>query len=251
MLWPYRRSAMKNQRRWTFGGVYPRGAQRAPSRRPLRRARGVPGRGRRRDVDVPRALPARRRAPGAARRRAGRRADVGGERHLSWDEAIEREVAVAGAGPRADRRSRPGAREEPLRAAARSCARWEALDGRGRASRVRAASPTGCARVTVEVANTTPWDGDDREDGAAAHVLLDARRAARDARRVRVADRSAGGAARRGGARAATRACGRCSSARPPHGARLADHPRGPPADRAREPGRPVRRRRDRPAARR
>ncbi len=23
MLWPYRRSALKNQRRWTFGGVYP------------------------------------------------------------------------------------------------------------------------------------------------------------------------------------------------------------------------------------
>ena len=23
MLWPYRRSAMKNQRRWTFGGVFP------------------------------------------------------------------------------------------------------------------------------------------------------------------------------------------------------------------------------------
>ena len=24
VLWPYRRSAMKNQQRWTFGGVYPR-----------------------------------------------------------------------------------------------------------------------------------------------------------------------------------------------------------------------------------
>ena len=24
MLWPYRRSALKNQRRWTFGGVYPK-----------------------------------------------------------------------------------------------------------------------------------------------------------------------------------------------------------------------------------
>ena len=24
VLWPYRRSAQKNQRRWTFGGVYPR-----------------------------------------------------------------------------------------------------------------------------------------------------------------------------------------------------------------------------------
>src|SRR5687768_7915879 len=25
VLWPYRKSAAKNQRRWTFGGVYPRG----------------------------------------------------------------------------------------------------------------------------------------------------------------------------------------------------------------------------------
>ncbi len=24
ILWPYRRSAKKNQQRWTFGGVYPR-----------------------------------------------------------------------------------------------------------------------------------------------------------------------------------------------------------------------------------
>ena len=24
ILWPYRRSALKNRRRWTFGGVYPR-----------------------------------------------------------------------------------------------------------------------------------------------------------------------------------------------------------------------------------
>ena len=24
ILWPYRRSTLKNQQRWTFGGVYPR-----------------------------------------------------------------------------------------------------------------------------------------------------------------------------------------------------------------------------------
>ena len=34
VLWPYRRSALKNQQRWTFGGVLP--ARRAePPRRPL------------------------------------------------------------------------------------------------------------------------------------------------------------------------------------------------------------------------
>ena len=29
LLWPYRRSALKNQRRWTFGGVFPEAHSRA------------------------------------------------------------------------------------------------------------------------------------------------------------------------------------------------------------------------------
>lgn len=29
ILWPYSRSALKNQRRWTFGGVYPQAWSRA------------------------------------------------------------------------------------------------------------------------------------------------------------------------------------------------------------------------------
>ena len=30
ILWPYRRSATKNQRRWTFGGAYPPSHSRVP-----------------------------------------------------------------------------------------------------------------------------------------------------------------------------------------------------------------------------
>ena len=38
ILWPYRRSARKNQQRWTFGGVYPRGyVEAARSGRMMRR----------------------------------------------------------------------------------------------------------------------------------------------------------------------------------------------------------------------
>ena len=38
ILWPYRRSALKNQRRWTFGGVYPEAhAQEHPDDRCLMR----------------------------------------------------------------------------------------------------------------------------------------------------------------------------------------------------------------------
>ena len=52
----------------------------------------------------------------------------------------------------------------------------------------------------------------------------------------------------RGGRLRERRHAGRCWSATTSMLC-LADHPRGPSADRAREPGRPVRRRRDRPAA--
>ena len=31
LLWPYSRSALKNQRRWTFGGVYPADRQQRTS----------------------------------------------------------------------------------------------------------------------------------------------------------------------------------------------------------------------------
>ena len=53
VLWPYRRSALKNAQRWTFGGVFPRaharGARgRATTRGPCRRSassRAAPPRG--------------------------------------------------------------------------------------------------------------------------------------------------------------------------------------------------------------
>ena len=52
ILWPYRRSALKNQQRWTFGGVYPAAhSARAPDDRAAI-AGAVPARGRRGAVDV-------------------------------------------------------------------------------------------------------------------------------------------------------------------------------------------------------
>ena len=48
VLWPYRRSALKNTQRWTFGGVYPRAHAEARDggRRPVDHADAVPDRGR-------------------------------------------------------------------------------------------------------------------------------------------------------------------------------------------------------------
>jgi hypothetical protein len=85
---------------------------------------------------------------------AGRPVDelvVDGERHLSWQEAVERELAP---GPFA---IAAGSEEEPLRGGAivRS---WERLLG---VVSVRSeALGRGLARVTVDIENTTPFDGD-------------------------------------------------------------------------------------------
>ncbi len=100
ILWPYRRSALKNQRRFTFGGVYPPAHSAAHPDDPcamqtevLLSARA----GAMVQVDV-RFLQIVRRA---VKRWEGDRLcavdelTVAGERHLSWEEAVEREVHAA------------------------------------------------------------------------------------------------------------------------------------------------------------
>jgi hypothetical protein len=140
VLWPYRSTALKNQRRWTFGGVFPEAHSTLhPDDRCVMRAEclleGDPG-----DVEATvRFLHVVRRDVEDSA--AGLDA---------WDEAAEREL---GPGPIAvpAGRKRDGA-------IVRS---WEALAG---AIDVHAEPVApGLSRVTVEVANRTPWAGDDRE----------------------------------------------------------------------------------------
>src|SRR4051812_9876751 len=123
ILWPYRRSAMKNAQRWTFGGVYPRGWSEAghPDDRWAMQAQvlvlGEPA------VDVTvRFLHVLRRQLMSE----GEAADelvVDGERHISWEEATERElgpgpIAIAG-----------GREEEPLAERASVVRTWLTLEG--------------------------------------------------------------------------------------------------------------------------
>jgi hypothetical protein len=152
VLWPYRRSALKNQRRWTFGGVYPEAHARVhPDDRCVMRTdcliEGEP------DVEVT------VRFLHVVRRDAEEGADL-----VAWDEATEREL---GPGPI----DIPAGRERDG-AIVRS---WEALAG---AVDVRSepAAP-GVARVTVEVVNRTPWEGADREEAlrrtfCSTHAIL-------------------------------------------------------------------------------
>jgi hypothetical protein len=156
ILWPYRRSALKNSQRWTFGGVYPP-AWRAvhPDDRSVTQTQvlveGDPS------VDVTvRFLQVVRRQLMAA----GEPVDelvVDGERLVSWEEATEREL---GAGPF---EIAGGKSEEP--GIVRS---WREL--RGSVDVGTEDLGAGVHRVTVRVSNTTARDPATREE-ALAHTL--------------------------------------------------------------------------------
>jgi len=176
LLWPYRKSALKNTRRWTFGGVFPQ--SRAT-------ALGEPG-SMRTDVliETDEADGADRAATVGVRirflhlverrvLREGRHGPepveeltVGDRRYVSWQEATEREIVLppwtpAEAGrPRGTAIDVPaGQDEEPLTGPAghregtvlRS---WKRLTGTVETEAVPVAD--GAYRLTVRIHNTTP-----------------------------------------------------------------------------------------------
>lgn len=156
VLWPYTRSALKNQQRFTWGGVYPRGW---PEDRSELVVQCLVEGDREPAVDVrARFLHVVRRQVHDACGEPVDELTVSGERHLSWDEAIEREV-VAGDGPFT---IAAGHEEEALEGGAGTLVRtWEPLAGV--LSVVTRKLRPGLRRVTVRVANTTPWAGEPRE----------------------------------------------------------------------------------------
>jgi hypothetical protein len=162
ILWPYRRSALKNRQRWTFGGVYPRGHSEGREDDPWEmRAECLLEGGDPASVDV------RVRFLHVVRRQLlsdGRPVDeltVDGERHLSWEEATERELgARVGTGVAIG--FPDGAEEERLGPGASVMRSWRGLEG---AIEV-AAEEVGddLHRIEVRVANTSPWSGGTREE---------------------------------------------------------------------------------------
>jgi hypothetical protein len=172
VLWPYRRSALKNAQRWTFGGVYPRAHAEA-------RAAG----------DDPWTMQTQCLVEGGA----GTEVSVGvrflhvvwrqmvdaggheldqlvadGELHLSWEEAVEREVML---GPDVLDELRAG-RDVPFAVGAGTTEElvgnegalvrsWEALEGSLHVS-ADEVSP-GVYRLTAVIENETPWPGGPRE----------------------------------------------------------------------------------------
>lgn len=179
ILWPYRRSARKNQQRWTFGGVYPRAYSEA-------RGEDDPWITQTQCLvlgDEGSTVEVKVRFLHVVERRVGRKQGealefvdelrVGEERHLSWDEATEREVAVGRfklselESPKRVGIDIPwGSREEPLAEPTGEVMgalvhSWRTLCG---AVEVEAEPlREGTFRVTVRITNTTPWGGEDRE----------------------------------------------------------------------------------------
>jgi hypothetical protein len=179
LLWPYRRSALKNQQRWTFGGVYPE---------PYSTARGGDDPWRMRtqcllEGDGQASLDVQVRFLHLVRRDVVRlRGDelesvpeltVAGQRHLAWEESTERRVAAGLtlaavlAGPQMVDIDVPAGEDTEWlidhdgRRIGAVVRRWQALRGRVEV-RAEHVGPD-LARASVAIANTTPWIGTDRQ----------------------------------------------------------------------------------------
>jgi hypothetical protein len=180
ILWPYRKSATKNQQRWTFGGVYPRGHSEGREDDPwtmqtqclLEGDAGASVEVSVRFLQVVEREVARMTAGGLE---PTDELIVGEERYLAWEEALERELSAAPlriAGEEAVERVaiaiEPGTEQEDVldargRPAGAVVRRWERLEG---AIEVRGEPiDEGAFRVTVRVENTTPFPrGGSREE---------------------------------------------------------------------------------------
>ncbi len=192
LLWPYRRSAKKNRRRWTFGGCYPRRfSETAGTNDPWWRQTECLVAGANPTVDVTvrflqvvrrqvwMALPDGRFEPVDA-------LHIGDEHVLSWDEAIERSHVTPrvrlgeGTETSAPIQVSDGGSDDIVldrdgKEAGRIARRWHALEGQVTTACVPVAP--GLFRLQVRVSNTTAWNGEHREAVqplafVSTHVLL-------------------------------------------------------------------------------
>jgi hypothetical protein len=193
LLWPYRKSALKNQQRFTFGGVYPP----AWEDRSCMQVQVLLEGDEDAEVDVRvRFLHVVRRqilkiGPPSAPPEPVEELEVEGKRWVSWEEATEREIAPGpirvvagerievlpvreqiaavcgeerfGAAP-AGEQFQAVPMQEQIEAVSGGAIRrsWRALEGE--VTVAREPLRPGLSRLTVRIANTTPWAGHTRED---------------------------------------------------------------------------------------
>ena len=192
ILWPYRRSAMKNHQRWTFGGVYPRAHSEGREDDPWTMQTEClleAGDGARVEVRV-RFLQVVDRQVLAETSRDLEPVDeltVDGETHLTWQEASEREVVAPGLAPSELAAGHfaevdipaAGQHEDLVDADGRRVGAlfrsWRQLTGVVEIWSQPLGS--GLFRLTVKVSNASPWEGAGREDAlrqtfASTHTAL-------------------------------------------------------------------------------
>jgi len=180
LLWPYRRSARKNQQRWTFGGVYPRAYSEARGGDDpwIMQTECLVSGDEESGIDVSvRFLHVVERK---VARKTGETLEfvdelrAGGELHLAWDEAVERDIAVgrfklselAESSERVEIDIAGGSTEEPLEEPAGEVVGAVVRSWRPLCGAVQVGAELlrgGTFRVTVKITNTTPWGGEDRE----------------------------------------------------------------------------------------
>jgi len=180
VLWPYRRSVAKNQRRWTLGGVFPRAyseAGHADDAWLMRTECLVQAEaGATFDVTV-RLLHVVDRAVARVVDGVATFADsitIGDETFLAWEEAVEREVIVPTIYLGTDEPLHvrvpvefPGGESnEQLRDADDTVAgllvrRWKGIAGFVDVYRIRLLP--GVYKLCVDITNTSPWNGEPRQ----------------------------------------------------------------------------------------
>ncbi|MGP4021943.1 hypothetical protein [Actinomadura sp. 3N407] len=176
LLWPYRRSALKNQRRWTIGGVYPRPyAERTGDRSTVRAEFLMDTTGSDPDVEFTlRFLHAVHRqvmdgdAPVDELR-------VGDETFTTWQEAREREITSGRVSVARLLRTpvrvpvavAAGAEDEAIGGTARFTRLWRRVDGTIELSAAEAGD--GAVRLRAEVVNTGA--AEDRDAAVHAGML--------------------------------------------------------------------------------
>jgi hypothetical protein len=181
VLWPYRRSALKNTRRWTFGGVYPRAhSEQHPDDRWTMRTECLVEGPPEATIDV------RVRFLHVVRRQVMSGSEpvdelsVDGERYLTWDEATERELAATacplGSGQHVAIAIPEGREEEkvPGGALVRTSSPLE-----GDVEIASRELRPGLHRLSVEIANRTPFPEGSREEAlertfCSTHTVLTA-----------------------------------------------------------------------------
>lgn len=187
LLWPYRRSAIKNQKRWTFGGVLPRGFTESSQSGDTCEMQT--------ECLVCGAQPSVAVAVKflqAVERKVGRFApggglefvdalQVGSEKHLSWQEAREREIRADFlrlaelAAPRRFAISIPEGQDEEIllspggERAGALVRSWESCEGAIEISAREIGDAT--FRLTIRITNDTPWNAGNREE-ALKHSFL-------------------------------------------------------------------------------